>query len=498
MQDQNSSFYSQSNAISGPSYQQPLPPKAIPADTGDESQDGDNTKSSTKLTKKKAAKARPCQRCVKKGLGKECTEGLRKKAKYLMDDSEKSTLAGYSSNRRPVTIKRNASGKTLSSSNSPRIGDIRELPGATGHPLPGTSRLSNSFGAATAHGGESGTGKKSQSQDIAGSEPANVMQFYPTDMPADTAFGSEAANLEYAMLSSMFADSGTVTTPTLHPSSTDPPLFTMDPSWPEPAMMVPAGQASTAEQDRMMAYPFDVQSTVTTPGMASKQGGGGDLTGLSFTGSAGGAPVESPLTAMTPSDVYSLVVKPHDYTEGYHDLMKHLAKHFNQASILRVVRALAAFRPSLIALQMPLTFEDEVFLEKTFQRTLIELEKLISYNGTPTAVWRRTGEICLAGDEFCKLVDKSRTELVGRKKYIYHLFDNDSTCCYYEKFASYAFENTTQNFFMQVTLVVVEHDPQRTPTETIRKIPCAGSFTIRRDVFDLPSVIIGQLLPMNA
>lgn len=40
-----------------------------------------------------------------------------------------------------------------------------------------------------------------------------------------------------------------------------------------------------------------------------------------------------------------------DYTEGYHDLMKHLAKHFNQASILRVVRALAAFRPSLIALQ---------------------------------------------------------------------------------------------------------------------------------------------------
>lgn len=40
---------------------------------------------------------------------------------------------------------------------------------------------------------------------------------------------------------------------------------------------------------------------------------------------------------------------------------------------------------------------------------------------------------------------------------------------------------------MQVTLVVVEIDPQREPSETTRKIPCAGSFTIRRDVFDLVS-----------
>jgi hypothetical protein len=35
------------------------------------------------------------------------------------------------------------------------------------------------------------------------------------------------------------------------------------------------------------------------------------------------------------------------------------------------VRALAIFRPSLIALQMPLSFDDEVFVEKCFQRTLL-------------------------------------------------------------------------------------------------------------------------------
>ena len=41
-----------------------------------------------------------------------------------------------------------------------------------------------------------------------------------------------------------------------------------------------------------------------------------------------------------------------------------------------------------------------------------ELEKLISFSGTPTCVWRRTGEICLVGDEFCLLTEWSKDELL--------------------------------------------------------------------------------------
>ena len=44
---------------------------------------------------------------------------------------------------------------------------------------------------------------------------------------------------------------------------------------------------------------------------------------------------------------------------------------FEKNDILRIVRALAIFRPSLIALQMPMTDEDEVFVERCFQRSLI-------------------------------------------------------------------------------------------------------------------------------
>ena len=62
---------------------------------------------------------------------------------------------------------------------------------------------------------------------------------------------------------------------------------------------------------------------------------------------------------------------PHGRFQGYHYLMQYLRLHFDQNDILRVVRALAIYRPSLIALQVPLSIEDETFAEKSLQRSLI-------------------------------------------------------------------------------------------------------------------------------
>ncbi|KAF8581608.1 hypothetical protein K439DRAFT_214703 [Ramaria rubella] len=186
------------------------------------------------------------------------------------------------------------------------------------------------------------------------------------------------------------------------------------------------------------------------------------------------------------SSVYEAVTKRYDYTQGYHDLMRHLHARFDKNDILRVVRALAIVRPSLIALQMPLTEEDEVFVEKCFQRSLLELDKLISFGGTPTVVWRRTGEICLVGFEFTMLTGWTREELIRNSKYIYELFENQSTVEYYENFAAHAFENTTQSVISHCVLL----KPSGAP------VPCAFCFSIRRDIFDLPNIIIGQWLPL--
>jgi len=184
--------------------------------------------------------------------------------------------------------------------------------------------------------------------------------------------------------------------------------------------------------------------------------------------------------------VYQSIARPYDYTQGYHFLMQYLHQHFDKNDILRVVRALAIFRPSLIALQMPLTEEDEIFVEKCFQRSLIELEKLISFSGTPTVVWRRTGEICLAGMEFSMLTEWSHDELVGRRKYIYEVFERQSMVEYWEKFAAHAFENATQSVYSHCVLLKPSGEP----------VPCSFCFSIRRDLFDLPNLVIGQWLPL--
>lgn len=43
------------------------------------------------------------------------------------------------------------------------------------------------------------------------------------------------------------------------------------------------------------------------------------------------------------------------------------------------------------------------------------------YSGTPTAIWRRTGEICVASLEFTMLTGWSREELIGARKFIYEV-----------------------------------------------------------------------------
>lgn len=122
----------------------------------------------------------------------------------------------------------------------------------------------------------------------------------------------------------MFADSGTVTTPTLHANSTDPPLFTMDNEWPE---SVPLGQTVLPPSQQMTAssvlgpamdqpqltimQPFSMFGSATRDvGRSAPPGEEEGIAGLTFTGSAGAVVVESPTTTMTPRDVYALVVKP--------------------------------------------------------------------------------------------------------------------------------------------------------------------------------------------
>lgn len=195
---------------------------------------------------------------------------------------------------------------------------------------------------------------------------------------------------------------------------------------------------------------------------------------------------------------------------------------------------------------MPLTVEDEIFVERSFQRTLIELEKLISFSGTPTLVWRRTGEIVLVGTEFTLLSEWRREDLLsrdrsvttegindsslniekkistkGKRRYIFEVFDQDSLVEYYETFAQHAFESSSTvsviccndqvsgqlKTVLRVSELRLKRNliPLSLVQQTImftcsivtpkgRKVPCTFGYNLKRDIFGLPQMVIGQFL----
>lgn len=504
------------NALAGPSVPAQPPPKKKPppcpkrkrTDTSDDQ--GDDSASQPRKgrdgpKKKKANRAcfhcqkahltcddsRPCQRCTKRGIASSCTEGFRKKAKYLLDEEELAQLkaSGRESLER---------GKDQDHRVSENLEDRGED-----------------------HGADRGT---ELGIDDRGTEDRGPSDSLGQDLGAsfdpEYSFGSEAANLEYSILCAILGNPSSSESVTSLNSPTQAsqasPVQTAYSSWPSdqvdytpyphvnvqsepsnPAQYLPYQYSSPQQPDEELTfpqfqspqpqaplhplqprYPLDTRPRSPPPSTVFDS---------SLIGSGAFPDITRPQSCGSKlQNIHDRVTSPFDYTEGYHFLMRHLRSRFEKNDILRIVRALAIFRPSLIALQMPLSLEDEVFVEKCFQRTLLELDKLISFSGTPTVVWRRTGEICLVAPEFCMLTEWSMEELVGRKKYIYELFENQSVVEYWESFASHAFENTTQSVYSHCVLL----KPSGAP------VPATFCFSIRRDLFDLPSMVIGQWLPL--
>jgi len=194
----------------------------------------------------------------------------------------------------------------------------------------------------------------------------------PTAANPASIFSSDSINLEYAMLSNMLSQQG---------------------------FQLPATGGTSAPT---LAAPAPI------PAVARTSGSTPNLT-------------RPPSTAPQALAAYQQITKPYDYRQGFHYLVHHLKSRMAKPDIMRICRALAHFRPSFMAQIMNLSEEDLVFMEKCFQRTLVEYEKLINCSGTPTVVWRRTGEVALVGKEFSLLTGWSREQLLGKKTYIYEV-----------------------------------------------------------------------------
>lgn len=189
-----------------------------------------------------------------------------------------------------------------------------------------------------------------------------------------------------------------------------------------------------------------------------------------------------------PEEIYEKVRKPFSYTPGFHSLIAYLRKRFPKAMLVKMAESMAAYRPSFIACTNSLKEGDLIFMEQQFQRTLLTYDNFIRVSGTPTIVWRRTGEIAYVGNEFCLLTGWTKEELLSKtRKFIVELLDDKSVLEYFQLFLRIAFGDFLGATMTECTLL--------TPNPDV-KIRTGCMWTLKRDVFGIPMMIIGNFLPI--
>ncbi|CAO3571870.1 unnamed protein product [Mortierella alpina] len=415
---------------------------------------------------------RPCQRCVKRDLAGSCTDGVRKKAKYLQDAIDSQQRAAEQDR-----LDQESQQAQTCANGAPLLDDAQALfsfSNVSSPIAPAPSSLSSLTTKAIA-----------PLSPILTSSPAETTSVVP-----DYGFGLEAINLEYSILSTMLSS------PTTELQSMTSELSMVE-NWQRQGTL--EAMANTLQQQRRLQQQLSPQqlhnnnvnsnnnsSCNNTSGTLSANGIFGKSSGSSLQTNGSARVSKRKFPSNTPENVYANTKQPFNYTDGFHYLLRYVRERMDKEEMMRVCRAMAMFRPSFIALIMNLTPEDLIFMETCFQRTVLEFEKLISFSGTPTVVWRRTGEIALVGKEFSLLTQWSRDQLLNKKTYIYELMDNQSAVEYWEKFSTHAFENTEQTVMTTCILL--------SPTQ--RVVPCTFCFTIKRDIFDIPLAIVGNFLPI--
>lgn len=218
-------------------------------------------------------------------------------------------------------------------------------------------------------------------------------------------------------------------------------------------------------------------------------------------------------------DIYSNKIIHYEYPTSYHALTFFLKKRFLGASLppeqkeqkhnslLIILKLIASYRPTFISAHKSLLKPyDLIFLEMSFQRSLIDYEKLLHLNSLPTIIWRRTGEIVSISDEILSLLGYSLNDILSKRTFIMELmFDDESIINYFKLFKSVAVGNLHLSIITKCKLMKNPNRDTSTRSSTTGAeqqltnacyIEFCSVWTVKRDLFDLPMLIMGQFLPV--
>ncbi|KAK5042364.1 hypothetical protein LTR84_012807 [Exophiala bonariae] len=185
------------------------------------------------------------------------------------------------------------------------------------------------------------------------------------------------------------------------------------------------------------------------------------------------------------------MLRPFNYVNGYARLNKYMEKNMKHSSRHKILMQLDQFRPKFRERMQSLTDIELVLVEMWFERSLMEYDRIFASMAIPACCWRRTGEIFRGNKEMAELIHAPIESLRDGKLAIHEIIVEDQLVSYWEKFCAICFDQQQKAMLTSCTL--------RCPVagSEIAEIPCCFSFTIRRDNHNIPSLIVGNFLPIN-
>jgi len=181
------------------------------------------------------------------------------------------------------------------------------------------------------------------------------------------------------------------------------------------------------------------------------------------------------------------LLKPFNHVNGYTRLYKYMEKNLSKSNRQRIINVIELFRPSFRAVAQSLTDIDLILVEEAFERLLLEYDRVFTSMGIPSCLWRRTGEIFKSNKEFADLINMSMDDFKEGKICIYELLAEESAVNYWEKYGNIAFDPGQKAVLTSCVL--------RNPKKPSQGVSCCFSFTIRRDKYNIPMMIVGNFLP---
>lgn len=197
------------------------------------------------------------------------------------------------------------------------------------------------------------------------------------------------------------------------------------------------------------------------------------------------------------------LLKPYNYAKGYARLSRWMDGNVSRESTQQILQPLSVLRPKLHAVAQSLRDVDLVLIEEAFERMMLDYDRFFACMGIPACLWRRTGEIYKGNREFAELVGVEGHMLRDGRLCIYELMAEESAVNYWEKYCNVAFDSSQKAVLTSCVLrfnPLVKQNPGTTTPghapldSTPGLVNCCFSFTIRRDTWGVPLMIVGNFI----